>query len=234
MRSRFTFALAAFIFVSLASSAQADPPRGSEEPTGATSTYRVTVGPQWAGTGVAVSRTGWVITGKSLTDRCPPAPERCVIWVEDAERDLWRRAAVIATDPRIGLSLLRTAAPLPAAAALSTRPVRTGEPIHTFVYDGNDRRFSAGNVRGVSTATLFGDPPASGQVVISTLEHRDGFVGAGVFNLTDDRLLGVVLGTVDGEGVTGTVAATSADVRALYDRGRTAYERQQRQTAAAR
>lgn len=234
MRSRFTFALAAFIFVSLASSAQADAPRGSEEPTGATSTYRVTVGPQWAGTGVAISRTGWVITGKNLTDHCPPAPEHCAIWVEDAQREIWRRAAVVATDPRIGLALLRTESPLPEAAALATRPVRSGEPVHTYVFDGNDRQFAAGNARGTGIVTLFGDPPASGRVVISTLEHRDGFVGAGVFNIADDRLLGVLIGTVDGEGVTGTVAATSADVRALYDRGRAEYARQQRQTAAAR
>lgn len=234
MRLRHTFALAAIIFVSLAPSAQADPPRKSGVPSGAAATYRVTVGPQWAGTGVAISRTGWVITGKALTDHCPAAPDPCVIWVEDAEREVWRRAAVIATDARIGLTLLRTESPLPEAATLAARPARAGEPVHTFVFDGNDRRFAAGNVQSNGVATLFGDPPASGQVVISTLEHRDGFVGAGMFNIADDRLLGVLIGTVDDAGVTGTVAATSSDVRALYDRGRVAYERQQRQSTARR
>lgn len=227
MRSAATFALAAFLFMSVGSTANADPPRGSEEPAGSAATYRVTVGPQWAGTGVAVSRTGWVITGKNLTDHCPPAPETCAIWVEDAQREVWRRAALVATDPRIGLALLRTESDLPAAASLATRPARSGEAVHTFVFDGNDRRFNAGNVRRTGDAMLFGDPPASGRVVYSTLEHRDGAVGAGVFNISDGRLLGVLIGNTEEDG---TVAATSADVRALYDRGRTAYERQQQQT----
>ncbi len=211
--------------------AAADPPHDAD-PAGSAATFRVTVDPDLAGTGIAVSREGWVITAADLVRRCPPAPARCGIWVDDAARRIWRTAEVIASDPQTGLALLRTDGGLPAAASLAVRPARAGEPVHAYAFEGNDRRFLPGNVVENRTAALFGDPPASGRVLVSTLECRAGTYGTAIFATGDERLLGVVVGILDGDG--GTVAIPGSTVRAFFERNRVLYERRTRTARAVR
>lgn len=215
-----------------AEAAFADPPaRGSEEPAGVGATYRVTVTPHWAGTGVAISRDGWVVTTADLIGRCPDAPAPCGIWVEDQAREIWRRAELVASDPGVGIALLRTDGTLPEAATLTSRRVRPGEPVHASGFDGNDRRFLTGSVRGQRLATMFGDPPASGQVVVTTLECPNGSYGTGIFAISDERMIGLLVGTVDASedaDAGRTIAVPSGAVRAFYELNRAAYERRAR------
>lgn len=225
------FAAAAFSIFPIAASA--DPPPHDADPSGSAATYRVTVDPDLAGTGIAVSTEGWVVTTADLVRRCPPAPARCGIWVDDAARQIWRRAELIASDPQTGLALLRTNAGLPAAASLATRPAREGEPVHAYAFDGNERRFLPGNVVADRTVTLFGDPPASGRVLVSTLECRAGTYGTAIFATGDDRLLGVVVGILDGDRG-GTVAIPGNAVRTFFERNRALYERHARTAHAVR
>lgn len=223
------FAAAAFAIYPVAASA--DPPPHDADPAGSAATYRVTVDPDLAGTGIAVSTEGWVITTADLVRRCPPAPARCGIWVDDAARRIWRTAELIAADPHTGLALLRTNAGLPAAASLASRPARAGEPVHAYTFDGNDRRFLPGSVVADRTARLFGDPPASGRVLVSTLECRAGTYGTAIFATGDERLLGVVVGVIDGQDG-GTVAIPGNAVRAFFERNRALYERRARTAQA--
>ncbi|HSD12414.1 MAG TPA: serine protease [Patescibacteria group bacterium] len=222
------FAAAAFAIYPVAASA--DPPHDAD-PAGSAATYRVTVDPDLAGTGIAVSTEGWVITTADLVRRCPPAPAHCGIWVDDAARQIWRRAELIASDPQTCLALLHPNARLPAAASLASRPARAGEPVHAYAFDGNDRLFLPGNVVADRPATLFGDPPASGRVLVSTLECRAGTYGTAIFATADGRLLGVIVGIIDGqEG--GTVAIPGGTVRTFFERNRALYERRARTAQA--
>lgn len=192
-------------------------------PSGRQAVYRVSVEGTWTTTGIAVSRDGTVLTAASVFSHCP-AEGACRIWVEAPEpaRDLWYRATLAATDPVTGLAVLRTAATMPSALRLGARAARPGEPLHAYTYDGNDVQFLVGNVRSVSRVSYPGDPPTSGNALLSSMPCPNGSAGTGLVATADDALLGVMYGT-DDDG--NAVAIPSATIRAFLDARHIPYDR---------
>ncbi|HTK04720.1 MAG TPA: serine protease [Candidatus Eisenbacteria bacterium] len=191
-------------------------------PSGRQAVYRVSVEGTWTTTGIAVSREGTVLTAASILSHCP-AEGACRIWVEapEPDRDLWYRATLAATDPVTGLAVLRTAA-LPSALRLGTRAARPGEPLHAYAYDGNEARFLAGNVRSVSRVSYPGNPPVSGNGLLSSIACPNGAAGTGLVATADDAVLGIVYGTTDDGD---TIAVPSSTIRAFLDARHIPYDR---------
>jgi hypothetical protein len=207
-------------------------------PTGWEATYRVTVNLDFSGTGVALPNKGWMITAQSLFAQCGYSIKDgdCVVRVEDAERNFWIKADLVAIYTRYGLALIHLREEIPAMATYANRAAAVHEPVHALSYNEKDRRFFAGNVSGMRILQLDGEPVARRQLPVSSIKCSDCSNGTPIFTL-EGQLLGVHIGTVDADVAEGEAAReddvmlTANDLRTLVEWYRPAYERKSAQAA---
>lgn len=212
------------------SSAFADtPPAGSE------GTYKVTVNLAFSGTGVALPTKGWMITAQALFGNCNYSTKEgdCVVSVEDPVRHLWTKADLVAVYTRYGLALVHLRETLPTVSGYANREAVAREPVHALAFRDKDVHFMAGNIIGLRTLQLFGEPDVQRPLAVSSVKCKGCSNGTPVFTLNGE-LLGVHVGTadaeVDGESVEEDVMLSANDLRKLVDWYRPKFERKTAQS----